>query len=78
VGYTSLLPPAERMIALRAAAQDKVVWVRAEVVRELGRWRTPEALALIGKIRDATDHEELRFVCRCALAGLEEDLRGIR
>jgi len=73
-----LLPEAERMAALARAAEDPQVWVRAEAVRELGRVRTPEALALIERVRGATDHEELRFVCRCALAGVEEDLHGLR
>ena len=78
VMYTSLLPDTERLAALRAAARDPSVWVRAEVVRELGRWATPEALAVVRQVRDATQHGELRFICRCALAGAEEDLYGIR
>ena len=76
--YGSLLPEAERMQALQRAAEDKVIWVRAEAVRELGRLRSPEALALIRKVRDGTTDGELRFICRCALRGTEEDLCGLR
>ena len=78
VSSTWLLPESDRLATLRKAASDPVVWVRAEAVRELGRWRTPEALALIKQVRGSTDHDELQYICRCALAGLEEDLHGVR
>jgi len=74
----SLLPDRERMAALQRATEDENVWVRAEAVRELGKWRTPDALALIEKVSAAAEHEELRFICRCALAGVREDLDGLR
>ena len=78
VMYCHLLPEAERLSALRRAATDKNVWVRAEAVRVLGRWRTPQALALIRKVAEGTHLDELRFICRCALRGIDEDLCGIR
>ena len=76
--HASLLPEAERMPALSRAAEDPVVWVRAEAVRQLGRVGTQPAHALIRRVRDRTKHDELRFICRCALAGLREDLHGVR
>ena len=52
--------------------------VRAEAARELGRWRTPQALELLQQIGASAEDEELRHICRCALKGIEEDLCAIR
>jgi hypothetical protein len=78
LGFTSLMPEADRLAALEAGLKDDVVWVRIEAVRELGRWRTPQALDLVRGAQEGATHDELAFVCRCALAGVEEDLYGVR
>ena len=72
------LPDARRLSALKKALSDSVVWVRIEAVRELGRWRTPEALDLIRHSLTQAANIHLHHACRCALAGLEEDLCGLR
>lgn len=76
--YTSALPGDERWKALEAATRDSMLWVRIESVRELGRWRTAEALRLIEKVASEAADEQLQFSCRVVLAGLSEDLHGLR
>jgi len=76
--YVSALPNEERWKALAAGTQDPVLWVRIEAVRELGKLGTKEAVALIERARDEARDGELQFTCRVVLAGLSEDLFGLR
>jgi len=76
--YVSVLPTEERWTALQAGTKDPILWVRIEAVRELARLGTGEAVTLIKQVQGESRDEELQFTCRVVLAGLSEDLSGLR
>ena len=78
VMYSSAFPKDERWQILTKAAKDPVLWVRIEAVRELGRWGTEEASQFIESVSASAKEHQLRFTCRAVLAGLSEDLHGLR
>ena len=76
--YSSAFPDEERWELLRAATEDPIIWVRVEAVRELGKLGGEEAADVIEGVLKNAKEEPLRFTCRVTLAGLSEDLFGLR